>query len=86
MVGPRRELPAVWATDRELPLVPDEERHCPVPALVVHDEGDEEVPFQHGLALVCVGQHAELLATRDCGHQRLVRNPAVIQRIVQFVA
>lgn len=66
--------------------VADMLRHCPVPALVVHDEGDEEVPFQHGLALVCVSQHAELLATRGCGHQRLVRNPPVIQRIVQFVA
>jgi pimeloyl-ACP methyl ester carboxylesterase len=61
-------------------------RHNEGPALIVHDEDDEEIPFQHGLALAQASSRAQFHATRGYGHHRVVRSSDVIQRIVQFVS
>lgn len=55
------------------------------PALVVHDENDEEIPFEHGLAMTTALQTAQLKATRGLGHHRVLRNPEVIRRLTAFL-
>ncbi|WP_439519455.1 alpha/beta fold hydrolase [Hydrogenophaga sp.] len=55
------------------------------PALVVHDENDEEIPFEHGLVMTSALQTAQLKATRGLGHHRVLRNPEVIRRITAFL-
>lgn len=53
-------------------------------ALVVHDRGDREVPFAEGAA-IAAAWGAELLATEGLGHNRVLRDPAVIRRAVDFL-
>lgn len=66
--------------------VQDMLRHDEAQALVVHDENDEEIPFQHGLSLARASARTQFLATRGFGHHRVARSADVIERIVHFVA
>ncbi len=52
--------------------------------LVVHDEDDEEIPFEHGLALAHAG--AKFKHTRGYGHHLVLRSAGVIDSIVQFIS
>jgi pimeloyl-ACP methyl ester carboxylesterase len=56
------------------------------PLLVVHDRGDAEVPWQHGLVVARAWRGAELLLTDGLGHRRLLRDPDVLAAAVAFVA
>ena len=60
-------------------------RHADRPALVVHDENDEEIPFEHGLGMTTALQTAQLKATRGLGHHRVLRHPEVLRRITAFL-
>jgi pimeloyl-ACP methyl ester carboxylesterase len=53
-------------------------------ALVVHDRSDREVPFLSAQALHRAWSGSELLATEGLGHRRLLADPAVVERAVQF--
>lgn len=61
-------------------------RQAGLPALLVHDETDEEIPFEHALSLAAVMPATQLKATRGLGHHRVARNPEVIRRVVDFLA
>lgn len=54
--------------------------------LVVHDEGDRDVPFRSGLALARAWKGARLVATRGLGHTRILRAPEVVQDAIDFIA
>lgn len=54
--------------------------------LVVHDEDDKEVPLAHAQALAASWPSAELLATKGLGHRRVLRDPAVIEKALDFLA
>lgn len=54
--------------------------------LVVHDEGDREVPFEEGRALAAAWPGATLVPTSGFGHHRILRQPEVIERAVGFLA
>jgi pimeloyl-ACP methyl ester carboxylesterase len=56
------------------------------PLLVVHDEQDTEVPLRCGQLLAEAWPGARLQVTRGLGHTRILRDPAVIAGIVDFVA
>lgn len=56
------------------------------PALVVHDEGDEVVPFEEGAAIAASWPGARLLPTSGLGHRGVVRDPGVVSEVVRFVA
>lgn len=56
------------------------------PLLVVHDRGDAEVPWQHGLLVARTAKNAELLLTDGLGHRRILRDPDVVAAAVAFVA
>jgi pimeloyl-ACP methyl ester carboxylesterase len=56
-----------------------------VPALFVHDSDDAEVPVGHALRLSAVMHGARLIRTYGLGHYRILREPAVIAAVVDFV-
>lgn len=61
-------------------------RDMDAPLLVVHDEDDREVPLRCGRMLAESWPGAELVVTKGLGHVRILRDPAVIDRVVSFVA
>ena len=56
-----------------------------LPALFVHDNDDAEVPFDHALRLSRRLPGARLIRTFGLGHYRLLRAPAVVAAVVDFV-
>ena len=60
--------------------------HMRVPLLVVHDEQDREVPFSAGATLASAWPGAELIKTAGLGHQRILRDRAVVDAVVRFVS
>jgi pimeloyl-ACP methyl ester carboxylesterase len=55
------------------------------PVLVVHDRGDAEMPWQHGVAIARAWHGAEILITEGLGHRRILRDPDVVAATVAFV-
>jgi pimeloyl-ACP methyl ester carboxylesterase len=66
--------------------VTDMVRAMDFPALIVHDENDDEIPFEHGLSLAAASKLASFSATRGQGHHLVVRNPEVIRSVVRFLS
>jgi pimeloyl-ACP methyl ester carboxylesterase len=48
------------------------------PTMVVHDRLDKEVPYDEGAKLGTTWPSAELVTTEGLGHQRILRDPEVI--------
>jgi pimeloyl-ACP methyl ester carboxylesterase len=57
-----------------------------VPALIVHDLDDHEVPFARGKAVADAWPGATLMATRGLGHRRILRDPLVLGAVSQFMS
>jgi len=55
------------------------------PLLVLHDRADREVPFAHGEALAAAWPGARLQPLANLGHKRMLREPAVLEEIVDFL-
>jgi pimeloyl-ACP methyl ester carboxylesterase len=53
--------------------------------LVVHDEEDREVPLSQARAVADSWPSSQLMVTRGLGHRRLLRDPAVIERVLAFL-
>jgi pimeloyl-ACP methyl ester carboxylesterase len=56
------------------------------PLLVVHDQGDAEVPVSDGAAIAAAWPGGRLRETTGLGHNRVLRDPEVIAEAVAFVA
>ena len=65
--------------------VPATSRSMSTPLLVVHDEGDREVPLHEGAAIAAAWPGARLERTFGLGHHRILRDPGVAARIADFV-
>lgn len=89
---PPRALPAFFARVEhhtgvpvaELDLVHAAPR-LTLPVLAVHDRSDVEVPFRASQQLVQALPQAELFATEGLGHVRVLRDAAVVRRVVRFL-
>jgi pimeloyl-ACP methyl ester carboxylesterase len=57
-----------------------------VPALIVHDRDDREVPFRDAERLAERWPRATLIATRGFGHRRILKNEEIIRRAVEFLS
>jgi pimeloyl-ACP methyl ester carboxylesterase len=57
-----------------------------LPTLIVHDREDAFMPVAHSTAIAAVWTSATLHLTSGLGHRRLLRDPEVIARVVQFVS
>jgi pimeloyl-ACP methyl ester carboxylesterase len=56
-----------------------------VPALLVHDEDDKEIPFADVHAIAAAWPKAQLLLTKGLGHRRILKSERVVDRVVEFV-
>jgi pimeloyl-ACP methyl ester carboxylesterase len=56
-----------------------------VPALIVHDRDDREVPFHDAERLVAQWPGATLMATEALGHRRILKDDAVIRKVTEFL-
>lgn len=56
-----------------------------VPALIVHDRDDREVPVRQGELIAEAWPGAQWLATRGLGHRRILRDAATVQAVVDFI-
>jgi pimeloyl-ACP methyl ester carboxylesterase len=56
-----------------------------IPVLVVHDEDDSVAPIAQGAALAGAIPGAVLWRTRGFGHSGALRDPATIQRVIEFL-
>jgi pimeloyl-ACP methyl ester carboxylesterase len=54
--------------------------------LVVHDPEDRRVPFTHGQQLAEAWPGAELCVVRGVGHDGALRDPAIVEHVVTYVA
>jgi len=57
-----------------------------VPALIVHDHDDREVPFHDAERLAARWPGATLMATSGLGHRRILKDDEVVRRVVEFVS
>lgn len=55
-------------------------------ALIVHDREDPVVRIANGQALAAAWRGAELVETSGLGHNKILRDPAVVERVTAFVA
>lgn len=64
----------------------DSVRTSALPALIVHDRGDREVPYAHGEHIAAAWPKARFVATEGLGHRRILRDPEVVRAVVAFLA
>jgi pimeloyl-ACP methyl ester carboxylesterase len=57
-----------------------------IPALIVHSTDDREVPVASSRRLAQAWAGSERMQVEGLGHRRLLRNPAVVSHVVDFVA
>ncbi len=55
------------------------------PVLVVHDQGDEDIPVEDGRAVASAWPGAKLLITERYGHRRILIAKEVIREVVAFL-
>lgn len=82
----RRRLEKRFAEDVcELMSADSNARTLNIPALIVHDRDDHDVPWTQGVLIAEAWPGAQWLATRGLGHRRILRDAATVQAIVDFV-
>ena len=57
-----------------------------IPALVIHDDQDIDVPWQEGRLVAQSWDNAHFVKTTGLGHRRILRDTAVIESTVNFIA
>lgn len=69
-----RSLDARWAAT-----------HLRVPALLVHDPADREVPWSHAESIADAWPSSRLLAAEGLGHRRLLRDERILATVTDFI-
>jgi len=57
-----------------------------MPVLVVHDEGDREIPWADGSVVAGAAKNGRLMTTQGLGHRRIVRDRGVIEAVTRFLS
>ncbi len=55
------------------------------PILIIHDENDEEVNVRAAYHISESLKNSELMITKNLGHRKILGNPKVIKRIVEYL-
>ncbi len=55
------------------------------PILIIHDENDEEVNVRAAYHISESLKNSELMITKNLGHRKILGNPQVIKRIVEYL-
>ncbi len=61
-------------------------KHFNTPALIVHDADDVAVPWRQGRRIADAWPGARFLKTRGLGHGRILRDPATVESVVDFIS
>lgn len=56
-----------------------------IPALIIHDEDDEDVPISEAETLHQSWPNSALIRTKGLGHRRILYNAQVIENVVNFL-
>jgi pimeloyl-ACP methyl ester carboxylesterase len=56
-----------------------------LPALIIHDEQDEDVPFHRAETICATAPNAQLMRTKGLGHRRIVITSGVVRASVRFL-
>ncbi len=56
-----------------------------IPVFVIHDNDDDEVPVKCAIHIHEHLENAELLLTRGLGHRKILGDPEVIERTIDFI-
>lgn len=56
-----------------------------IPVLVIHDENDDEVPVTASINIHSNLKNGELLITNHLGHRKILGNPEVIEKTINFI-
>lgn len=60
-------------------------RRMSAPLLVIHDRGDDTVPFSNGTEIANSWPGAKLEETSGLGHRDILRDPRVISHVLRFI-
>lgn len=60
-------------------------KSCDIPALIIHDELDIEVPVGESTRLAQVFKRSELFVTKGLGHRKILKSEDVLKKIHHFV-
>ncbi len=56
-----------------------------IPALIIHDEDDHDVPYSLGQQLANAWPKAQFHLTKGLGHRRILRNRKLVSQVVEFI-
>lgn len=56
-----------------------------LPALIVHDPEDREVPWAHGAEIANAWLGSRMLPAEGLGHNRLLRDPGILAAAMEFI-
>lgn len=74
-----------WGHDVDLHSSSIMAKNIPTPTLVIHDSFDGDVAVSCAIAIRQNLQNGRLLITEGLGHTKILRNPKVASRIVDFI-
>lgn len=74
--------PMAHARTSVIDMIRQEPKHV----LLAHDRDDSEVPFWHGLALYEGCRRATFYQTRGQGHRKILREPGLVDAVINFVS
>lgn len=56
-----------------------------IPGLLIHDDSDDDIPWQEGQAVAEAWDKAKFIKTSGLGHRRILRDASVIESVVHFI-
>ena len=77
----RAQFGGLWAQVQ----VPERVRILRVPALILHDREDGDVPFDHAEEIAAAWPGARLEAVDGLGHRRILKDAEIVARVAEFV-
>jgi pimeloyl-ACP methyl ester carboxylesterase len=60
-------------------------RTLSIPALIIHDKNDTDIPWKDGKAVADAWPDSDFLLTRGLGHRRILRNPDTVTAAIEFI-
>ena len=60
-------------------------RSITVPALIIHDDKDRDIPWEDGKAVADTWPGAQFQLTRGLGHRRILRDPSTVMVVCDFI-
>lgn len=63
----------------------DNVRNLSIPALIIHDDKDTDIPWNDGKAVADAWQGSKFILTHGLGHRRILRDPSTVSIVTDFI-